>query len=246
MRMGNFAPRPKEAPQRKIEEKLQEAAAAFDPLEHCELKTLEALTDDVEEDTLQEYRRKRLAELRSAHWAAKFGHVLQVFRTNFVREVTDASADGQWVLCLLSVDALQSCQIISAPWEEAARKFPSVKFMRGVASEVVENFPDDSVPAVFIYRNKECAKQIIGLNKWGGNACNVDCIEWVLAQENIVKTELERDPRKRQVGASSGSGWKRIHRRSSGDYLEDGEDDLVDDDRCYSSTRIGDGFARRS
>jgi len=207
-RMGNFAPREREVPQREVEKAMVEALEQVDVLDHCSLKELDCLEDDVEEDVLAKYRRKRLAEMKAASQAAKFGDVQQVTRCNFVATVTEASRNGQWVLVLLYVEANYACHYMEGPWERAARRFPAVKFLRGVASEVIPEFPDGSTPAVVVYRDAECQKQILGLEEWGGTGCSVECVEWVLARLGVVGTELEDDPRQR-----ARSTWSRPARR---------------------------------
>jgi hypothetical protein len=244
-KLGNFAPKPKAKPQWKEDRALQRAAEKIDPLKHCSLGELNQLEDEVEEDTLEKYRKKRLAELKAKQEAAKFGEVLQVTRTNFVAEVTEGSRRNQWVLVLLYVDAMSACHVIKTPWEEVARRFPNVKFMRGVASEVVPDFPDDSTPAVLIYKNEECEHQLVGLDEWGGSRCSVDCIEWSLAQKGVVETELEGDPRYQRGEGGSSLAWRREHRRQKTDDSDEGTDD-ESNDRCYTSNRLFKGLMRSS
>ncbi|CAJ1339047.1 unnamed protein product, partial [Effrenium voratum] len=130
------------------------------------------------------------AELK-ARAAAQFGELRQLCRASYVREVTDASAGGQWVLVLLYTDAIQ-CHPMMRPWAEAARRFPNIKFMKGVASEIIEDFPDHLTPTVIMYKDKECVKQVQGLAEWGGCDMSVDSIERVLAELGVVvETVLE-------------------------------------------------------
>mmetsp|Transcript_47962 Transcript_47962/g.138829 ORF Transcript_47962/g.138829 Transcript_47962/m.138829 type:complete len:263 (+) Transcript_47962:60-848(+) len=238
-KMGNFAPRAREVPQRDLDKAVVEAVEKLEPLEHCSTEALDRLEDDVDEDVLAKYRRQRLAEMKAASRAAKFGDVRQVTRCNFVAEVTEGSSNGQWVLVLLYVEAKYECHHISRPWTEAARRFPAVKFMQGVASEVIPNFPDDSTPAVFIYRNTECHKQLMGMEEWGGANCTADTIEWVLAHLGVVETEMEEDPR-----LPAKTNWRRPERQRGGQHQsssedEDGEAEYKEQrDRCYASMQL--------
>eukprot|EP00927_Polykrikos_kofoidii_P080629 TRINITY_DN77529_c0_g1_i1.p1 TRINITY_DN77529_c0_g1~~TRINITY_DN77529_c0_g1_i1.p1 ORF type:complete len:284 (+),score=52.83 TRINITY_DN77529_c0_g1_i1:76-852(+) len=236
-KLGNFAPKKKEPTNNEIEKIAIEAIERIDPLDHCTVKELDRLEDDVEEDNLLRYRRQRIAELKSAQASARFGTVLQVSKCDFVREVTDASANGQWVLVLLYVEARSACHYMLEPWVEAARRFPAVKFMRGIATQVVPSFPDASTPAVLVYRNSDCEKQIIGLDEWGGPQCNADCIEWVLSSLGAVETELEEDPRQRS-GKGTTASWHRRSRRRDDESDED-EDADETSDRCYSTMHLG-------
>mmetsp|Transcript_297 Transcript_297/g.718 ORF Transcript_297/g.718 Transcript_297/m.718 type:complete len:256 (+) Transcript_297:117-884(+) len=237
-KFGNFAPKEREIPQRVLEQAVIDAVEQLDPLSHCGVKDLDELEDDVAEDTLARYRRQRLAELKASQRAARFGQVLQVTRTTFVQEVTEASANKQWVLVLLYVDAIFECQQLQGPWAEAAKRFPAVKFMRGVADEIVPDFPDSSTPAVLVYRDTDCQEQLIGLSEWGGGRCSADCVEWVLSRRNIVETELEDDPRQ-APSSSAGKPWARPPPRRNDDRHSSDEDEDDRDDRCYTSTKLG-------
>ncbi len=111
------------------------------------------------------------------------------------------------------------------PWSEVARRFPMIKFLQGIASEIIPDFPDALTPTVIIYKDKECVKQVQGLDDWGGGKTNVDTIEWHLAELGIIETDQENDPRA-QV----------CHQRRFEEEEFDGKD--AADDRTYSSSRL--------
>jgi len=238
-KFGNLPPLQREIPQREQHQALVAAAEQIDALAHCDLKELDKLEDDVEEDVLARYRRQRLAELKAKQSAAKFGEVLRVVRTNFVAEVSEGSKEGQWVLVMLYVDAHASCHRLEGPWAEAARRFPAVKFMRGVANEVVPDFPDASTPAVLVYRDNDCHKQIIGISEWGGDRCSADCVEWVLSTLGVVETELEEDPRLKTAAPVWERAAPRQRGRGGADSDEESDDEDGRHDRCYISSLIG-------
>nr|CAD1823859.1 unnamed protein product [Ananas comosus var. bracteatus] len=65
---------------------------------------LEDLEDDLDDDRfLQEYRKKRLAELRETARVARFGSVVPISGSDFVREVSQAPPDV-WVVVFLYKD----------------------------------------------------------------------------------------------------------------------------------------------
>ncbi|CAE7276437.1 pdcl3 [Symbiodinium natans] len=126
------------------------------------------------------------AELKEAA-SARFGELRQLCRAEYIREVTEASAAGQWVLVLLYTESSHACHAMMRPWAEAARRFPAVKFLKGVASEIIPDFPDSLTPTVIMYKDKECAKKVQGLADWGGqNRVCADSVEWVLAELGVV------------------------------------------------------------
>lgn len=225
-KFGNLPPLEKEVLQRELDERFVESAERFDPLENRTLEELNAAEDDVsEEDFLQQYRRQRLAELKAARASARFGELRQLCRASYVQEVTEASAGGQWVLLLLYTDANYQCHPMMKPWAEAATRFPMIKFLQGIASEIIPDFPDSLTPTVIIYKDKECVKQVQGLDDWGGGRTSIDTIEWHLAELGIIETDQENDPRTRA----------RV-RSSQEDEEFQGKDSA--DDRAYTSSRL--------
>lgn len=230
-RLGNFKPLVKEPTVASLNQKVIEAVEEYDPLEHRSLDELNEIEDVVEEDDLARLRRERLAELKKNYKAAKFGEVRDVGFQDFVKEVTEGSRDGQWVIVLLYFEGHPGCQRMLGPWVELARRFPAVKFMRGIADKVVPKFPEGSAPTVLVYRNEDCQKQIVGMTEWGGaSRVNADCMEWVLKDLGVVTSDLEEDPR--QIPAAS--AWRRPQR----DEDESDQEDDRNEDRGYSSSRL--------
>lgn len=43
-----------------------------------------------------------------------------------------------------------------------AAKFINVKFVKGVASECIKDYPDKNVPTIFIFKNSNLIHSIIG------------------------------------------------------------------------------------
>lgn len=238
-KFGNFAPLPVVTPQRVLDQLVVDAVEELDPLAHATVGELHGLEDDVDDDILARYRKQRLTELKAKQRAAKFGDVRQVTKGNFVKEVTDASADGQWVVVLMYVDASPSCHQMFRPWTEAAKRFPAVKFLRGVATDVVDDFPDASTPAILVYRDLDCKNQLIGVDEWGGMHCDADCIEWRLSKLGVVDTDLEDDPRllKEESRTTTWDRPVKSDRRQNDSDSEEQED--VRDDRCYTSSKLG-------
>ena len=49
-----------------------------------------------------------------------------------------------------------------------ARKFPQTKFLKGVASVCIPNYPDKNLPTVFVYYEGDLKKQWVGPLAFGG------------------------------------------------------------------------------
>lgn len=47
-------------------------------------------------------------------------------------------------------------------FKELAAKFGETKFLKSIANQCIPNFPDENLPAVFVYRNGKLVQQLIG------------------------------------------------------------------------------------
>lgn len=63
---------------------------------------------------------------------------------------------------------IPECSLLSQIISELAIKFPTTKFLKSIASLCIANFPDSSLPALFIYQNGNLKKQLIGSHTFGG------------------------------------------------------------------------------
>ncbi|KAK8552300.1 hypothetical protein V6N13_120712 [Hibiscus sabdariffa] len=86
---------------------------------------LEDLEDDLDGDRfLEDYRKKRLAEMRQAAKVSKYGSVMQISGSDFVREVSQAPQDV-WVVVLLYKEGFPECGLLLGCLEELAVKYPA-------------------------------------------------------------------------------------------------------------------------
>lgn len=180
-----------------------------------------------DEDVMEAYRRKRLAELRARAAAAKFGALADVEPVDFDREVREASAEAAVVVLLhlpgppAHAASLRMSQIVAA----LARKFPAVKFCRMAATAAIRNFPPEDAPAVMAYRQGRVVAQFSRLEGFAGAATDADVVEWDLSQKGLLDTELNEDPRLRP-----GFGRMNVRRpgaaaRGRPPVLDDSDDD---------------------
>ncbi|KAF9666273.1 hypothetical protein SADUNF_Sadunf16G0212400 [Salix dunnii] len=116
---------------------------------------LEFLEDDLALDDdrfLQEYRKKRLAEMREATMIVRFGSVVPISGSDFVREVSQAGPDV-WVVVILYKDGYAECGLLMKCLEELAVKYPGTKFVKIVSTDCIPNYPDHNLPTLLVYNN---------------------------------------------------------------------------------------------
>lgn len=167
-----------------------------DLLPYATLEELDELGEEEysDERTLNEYRQRRLAELKQAQVRNRFGEVVEIVKDDWVREVTECSRSC-WVVVHLYHDALVECGILDAAMQQVAPRFRAVKFLKIRSTQAIENWPERNLPTLFLYHDGELKLQLITLTALGGKAATGANLEWWLASKGIVETELEEDPR---------------------------------------------------
>lgn len=153
-------------------------------------KTQEEL-DDLEDDPdlnddrfLQEYRKKRMAEMREAAKIVRFGSVIPISGSDFVREVSQAPEDI-WVVVLLYKDGYSSCQILLQFLDELATKYPVTKFVKIISTDCIPNYPDCNLPTVLVYHNGALKSNYVGLHSFG-RRCTPEGVALTLCQSDPV------------------------------------------------------------
>ncbi|XP_014490748.1 phosducin-like protein 3 [Vigna radiata var. radiata] len=146
---------------------------------------LEDLEDDLDDDRfLQEYRKKRLAEIQEAAKVLRFGSVIPISGSDFVREVSQAPSDV-WVVVILYKDGIPECGLLMQSIEELARKYPATKFVKIISTDCIPNYPDRNVPTLLVYNNGAVKGNYVGLHSFG-RRCTPEGVALVLCQSNPV------------------------------------------------------------
>jgi len=151
--------------------------------------------DEDDEAVFRQFRERRLAEFQLLQGQAYFGDVRDIAGQDFVQEVNKAG-ENIWVILHLYKAGIPLCSLINNHLNLLAPKFRKTKFLKSVSNLCIPNFPDDNLPAIFIYQNGSCKKQLIGPNVFGGMNLQVDELEWMLGKAGAVETDIEENPRK--------------------------------------------------
>ncbi|XP_057766956.1 uncharacterized protein LOC130987432 [Salvia miltiorrhiza] len=146
---------------------------------------LEDLEDDLDDDRfLEEYRKKRLVEMREAAKIAKFGSVIPISGSDFVREVSQAPQDV-WVVVLLYKDGFPECRVLLQCLEDLAKRYPATKFVKIISTECIPNYPDRNLPTVLVYNNSAVKATHTGIHSFG-RRCTSESVALVLCQSDPV------------------------------------------------------------
>eukprot|EP00047_Mylnosiga_fluctuans_P003915 m.231662 g.231662 ORF g.231662 m.231662 type:complete len:434 (-) comp12249_c0_seq1:117-1418(-) len=166
-------------------------------IEDLSLDELDELEDEETERIAQEYRARRIAEMKAQASKSKFGEIINITAKEYKQEVNNAGK-GIWVVLFLYKTELMVCIRLQQHLKILAQKFPAVKFVQSIASSCIPNYPDRNLPSVFLYHEDDLKVQFIGPSIFGGESSTVEDVEWALAQAGVLQTELEEDPRVRR------------------------------------------------
>lgn len=218
VKLGNYVPRAYEKPQNEYTTEAMEKLENYDPLAKKNLEELEDLEDDLDEEFLQEYKKKRLEEMNKIAKKPHFGSVFEISRDEYLTHVTNAPAESFVVLHLYQ-DYVEKCKLFNELMSRMANKFPLIKFVKIVSTRCIENFPDSKLPCVIIYKE----------GKMRSNITNVDIemkfnmagFEEFLVKMGVVERD-EDDEEEREI-----SNLKKI---SKGDKKNKNQDEDSDED----------------
>lgn len=227
VKLGNYVPTevPKESLD-KLEEVAREVIANYDPLDHKNIDELDELEDKEDEEVLRKYKEKRLREMKEFASRPHYGQVREFSRQDYIKEVNQAPK-GVYVVIHLYIAGKQDCVILDHIFENLAKRFVLVKFLRIEAHRCVDGFNDKSAPGVLIYKDGEQLKQMFPATHYFGGSGKIteQKVEWYLAMMKVLKTELDEDPFE-----GEDSGFFNLHiekkkEREKEDYESDDEDE---------------------
>ncbi|KAF2538712.1 hypothetical protein F2Q68_00022785 [Brassica cretica] len=158
--------------------------AWFDGKTEEELEDLEDDKDLDDDRFLEDYRKKRLTELREAAKVRRYGSVTPISSSDFVREVTQASAEV-WVVVCLYKDGIAECGLLLGCLEELASRYPGTKFVKIISTDCIPNYPDCNLPTLLVYHLGAVKGTHVGL-KSVGRRCTPESVALVLCQSEPV------------------------------------------------------------
>uniref|UniRef100_A0A1D1YPN1 Phosducin-like protein 3 n=1 Tax=Anthurium amnicola TaxID=1678845 RepID=A0A1D1YPN1_9ARAE len=190
-RLGNLPPKaepfkpPPFSPSPVDDGKPTKTAAWIDERTEEELEDLEDDRDLDDDRFLEEYRKKRLAELTEAARVSRFGSVVPIAGSDFVREVSQAPPDV-WVVVLLYKDGIAECVVLLRCLEELATRYPATKFVKIISTDCIPNYPDRNLPTILVYNNGAVKGTYVGLHPYGSRKCTAEAVALALCRSDPV------------------------------------------------------------
>lgn len=176
-----------------VEQTVQEKIVDGKKISELNLDELDELEDEEDERVLQEYRSKRIAEMKAAAEKAKYGDVREISAEDYVEQVNKAG-EGVYVVLHLYKQGIPLCALINQHINTLAVKFPATKFLKSISTTCIPNYPDKNLPTVFVYFEGELKTQLIGPLAFRTNV-TADELEYMLGQAGAVATTIMEDPR---------------------------------------------------
>jgi hypothetical protein len=116
---------------------------------------------------LDEYRQRRLVELKTIRFKNRFGDVTEIVKDDWVREVTDSS-NNCIVIVHLYENHVVECSLVDEAMISLSRRFKYLKFLKIKSRQAIENWPERNLPSLFIYENGSLKTQMLTLKEVGG------------------------------------------------------------------------------
>lgn len=187
-----------------------------------ELNDLEDLEDD---DFLDQYRQKRLAELSTLQKTSVYGQVFPLQKVDYAKDVTEASQKAFVCVNLTSAsDSNVESRVLTELWRELARKYGDVKFCQIRADMCIEGYPEKNCPTILIYRNGDIQKQVVTLREFNGVRTTLKDLEGMLTSCGAVTEDDVRLKEEREQDEQEGNG-RRMKGTKNARSNEDSEDD---------------------
>lgn len=158
-----------------------------------ELDELHDELDDLDNTAFEKYREARLREMKESQAKNKFSGLTHVTAQDYVQEVTNAE-EGITVILHLYQDYVPECTRLNEVLQELSLRHKEVKFCKIKSKDANADYPDSCLPTLLIYKDGQVLDRVVALKKNGGQPVTADGLEWRLAQQGFVKTELEEDP----------------------------------------------------
>ncbi|KAF2488796.1 thioredoxin-like protein [Lophium mytilinum] len=228
LRKHGVIPEKPPSPTPMIQEALEQARqlAHENRLEGKDLDELAALEDEEDEDFLEEYRKKRLAELSTINTASVYNQVYHVQKPDYARDVTEASNKAfVFVLLTSSQGTNTESRVLIEIWRDLARRFGDIKFCQIRADLCIEGYPDKNTPTVLVYKDGDIRRQLVTLRELQGPRTKAADLEKVLLEVGAVTHGDHRIQKRNERSEDAEASYKTIKQGKSSRTQDDDDSD---------------------
>lgn len=160
-----------------------------------------------------------MAEMASLQKASVYNQVYPLQKTDYAREVTEASSNAYVLVNLTSsMGGNTESRVLSEIWRQLAAKYGEVKFCEIRADMCIEGYPERNTPTILAYKDGEIQRQFVTLRELQGVRTKIADVEKVLVELGAIK---EGDLRLRKQSESDDEA----DNRKAGRQEEEDDDD---------------------
>lgn len=152
------------------------------------MENLENELEEFEDEFLNEYRRRRVEEMRAALAnMPRFGRVITLSRHQYL-EAIDNEKPTVTIIVHIYEEGVRACQAMNGCLMCLAQEYPTVKFCRILASETSLSlkFAARGVPALLVYKNKELIGNFIRVSDELGDDFFASDVEGFLLEHGLL------------------------------------------------------------
>lgn len=160
----------------------------------------------------------------------EFRGVRQINKKEYIREVNEAGK-GIHVVLHLYKDCVDECVQINRELEVLAKKFPKVKFLKGISDKIVPNFPDRQLPYILYYKDGKMQKGLQRL-EFKMNVAKITqfSVRQLLFSLGVRDLKIHKENPSVKGEWKDKMGWKRKYQRT--------DIDSEDEDKDFISNQI--------
>ncbi|EEA06826.1 uncharacterized protein CMU_015020 [Cryptosporidium muris RN66] len=215
--------------------------SAFDVVNIEQIGESTSYDDEEIDRELQLIRERRLASLKKkAMENNRFGELYFITKCDFVKEVSEASKYGIYVVLHLYTEYIEDCLLVNKILSEViAPKYSSIKFVKGISTNIIPNYPDKSLPTIIIYRNGTKITQIVGSSKLKDESSRItpNSICKVLEANSVFKGDDDIKDQTNEDDYGRKSLFIADYRFKNKRDINSDKDEL-DNSKCYSSMEL--------
>mmetsp|Transcript_32371 Transcript_32371/g.85050 ORF Transcript_32371/g.85050 Transcript_32371/m.85050 type:complete len:368 (+) Transcript_32371:241-1344(+) len=141
-----------------------------------------------EEDFLSKFREARIRELQSASTQPVFGNIVEVAAHEYC-EAIDKCDPRVFVVVHIYEDYVKECGRMNRCFEELARSYTNVKFVRLKSTESPSPFDPVTLPTICVYKAGDLCNSFVRVQDTVGTNFSSDDIEWMLNQEGVFESK---------------------------------------------------------
>jgi len=202
----------------------------YDPMEKKNDQEIDDLEDDLDDDFMRNWINQRKGNIIEDKENPKFGFVREISKADYKEQMNNAPK-GVFCVLMLYQSYIEQCQLMEQVLEVAAKKYENIKFMKGIATKVVEKYNDVLCPTLIVYKDGKPFKQLVRFEKDYRKMTEASFDDLLCKNDIIPKAQLAEDE-----DALYYKGLTKNHGNKRRESIDSDEDDR--EDRGFANSKL--------